>query len=431
MAGEDRGSDPYEVTLVVRSAVGGAGDTGAGRVVECRTSSATGGSRREMSVESTMRIRVAVVSSVHRWNDTRIFTRQAASLAANGYDVVLVGIGERRASFEVSGMSVVQLPRRPRLLRCLTWLSILRIVIWERVSVVHAHDPELIPLMLLLRLSGRKVLCDIHENVSEQVLYKEWIPRYLRVPLSWLLKRVQRALPRMANAVILAEDSYVRDFPAAANVSVIRNFPILPPGCKQDYRSDVFRLIYVGDVRRVRGIGEYIAIVDRLTKRGVPVELRVVGSFADPEEHGQIERLVSELGLEECVRFLGRRPPEEIPGLVEKCDVGLSLLHPIGNFRESYPTKMFEYMAAGVPALASKFPLWEKVLVGNDCGRVVDPRNVEEATDVLFDYWISQDLRERHGRNGRSAVARRYNWALEVPRLTAVYAALAAPNSPA
>jgi glycosyltransferase involved in cell wall biosynthesis len=187
-------------------------------------------------------------------------------------------------------------------------------------------------------------------------------------------------------------------------------------------------MIYVGDVRGVRGIREYVGITDGLARRGVPVELTIVGSFADPREEQQTVDLVKNLGLSDRVVFLGRRPPEEVPALVERCDVGLTLLHPIGNYRNSYPTKMFEYMAAGLPVIASRFPLWTNVLAGNDCGRVVDPLNVEEATAVALDYWRSPELRERHGRNGRAAVEARYHWGAEVTQLIAVYAALRRTN---
>lgn len=379
---------------------------------------------------SVPRARVAVVSSVHRWNDTRIFVKQAASLAASGYDVVLAGIGDEPFPFQRAGVRVVPLRRRRRHLRWITWLSIVRIILKQRASVVHAHDPELIPLVLLLKLTGRKAVCDIHENVSEQVLHKEWIPRYLRGSLSKLLRISQRWLPHLADAVVLAEDSYLQEFPAAANVSVIRNFPILPPRYKQDYRSDVLRMIYVGDVRLVRGMGEYVAITEKLSRRGVPTELRIVGSFADPGEEKEVKLQVNRLGLERSVTFLGRRPPEELPALLDECDVGLALLHPIGNYRESYPTKMFEYMAAGLPVVASRFALWEKVLVGNDCGRVVDPLDVDEGANAILEYWRSVQLRERHGRNGRSAVVERYHWGLEAPRLLGIYAALTRTAEP-
>src|SRR5690606_2199789 len=101
--------------------------------------------------------------------------------------------------------------------------------------------------------------------------------------------------------------------------------------CKTDYRTDTLRLVYVGDVRLVRGIETYVRICAGLAELGVPAELTVVGSFANPDEERHIHGLLRTLGIGERVKLLGRRPPEEIPGLLEQCDVGLALLHPIGN----------------------------------------------------------------------------------------------------
>jgi glycosyltransferase involved in cell wall biosynthesis len=375
-------------------------------------------------------LRVAMVSSVHRWNDTRIFVKEAVSLARAGYHVVLVGVANKRETFERDGLKVHTLRRRRRSLRWLNWLSILRIVVAERATVVHAHDPELFPLVILLRLFGRKAVCDVHEDFAEQVLNKEWIPAPLRGVVSKVIRLTDRWLPRVADAVILAEDSYQRNFPLRPNVRVVRNFPLLPDTFKLDYRTSVLRLIYVGDVRMVRGIGEYVRIADALAKKGVDVELNIVGSFADPNEERQIRALVQQLGLQDRVKLLGRRAPEELPALVSRCDIGLALLHPIGNYRESYPTKMFEYMAAGLPVVASRFALWENVLMGNNCGQVVDPQDVAEASEVVFEYWNSPELRELHGRNGRAAVVERYHWSLELPRLLEPYDAWARAGNP-
>jgi glycosyltransferase involved in cell wall biosynthesis len=365
--------------------------------------------------------RVAILTSVHRWNDTRVLVRQATALAEAGYDVVLGAVGDQERPFQWGRVAVEPMPRRPPAGRWRNWWSLASLVRRHGASIVHVHDPELFPLAILFRLTGRRAICDVHENIAEQVLHKDWIPRPLRSPLSFVLRVLQRALPRLANAVILAEDSYVRDFPNRANVTVIHNFPVLPPSSKQDYASDVLRLVYVGDVRRVRGIDEYVRMVDGLARLGIPVELRVVGSFASAVEQRATEALIASLGLADHVQLLGRRPPEDVPGLLEQADIGLSLLHPIGNYQESYPTKMFEYMAAGLPVIASRFPLWQSVIEGNECGAVVDPLNVDEAVAAAAAYWHSVDLRRRHGRNGRAAVVAKFNWGVEVPVLLEVY----------
>ena len=370
-------------------------------------------------------VRVAVVSSVHRWNDTRVYLKQAQSLAAAGFDTLLVAMDTSPREFAVGPLRVRTLARRKRLLRFLTWFQILGQVFRHRARIVHAHDPELFPVVALLRLFGKRVVCDVHEDLAEQILHKEWLPRLLRRPLSACARALYRVLPRLVNGVVIAEDSYFPLFPARPNVRLVRNFPFLPEVHRQQYETDVLRLVYVGDVRIVRGIRNYVELVHALRQRGLAVELRVVGSFAAPAEEAAITALIASLGVGDAVRLLGRRAPEEVPGLVADCDVGLTLLHPIGNYRESYPTKMFEYMAAGIPVVSSNFPLWEAVVLPNDCGVSVDPLDVIACADVVERYARSVELRRRHGTNGRRAVAEKYQWAVEFATLRELYAQLA------
>jgi glycosyltransferase involved in cell wall biosynthesis len=278
----------------------------------------------------------------------------------------------------------------------------------------------------MLRILGRKVVCDVHEDLAAQVLNKEWIPQLLRTPLAWIIRNAQWNLPLVANAVVLAEDSYKRNFRSRPNVSVIHNFPILTLDHKTDYQAARLRLVYVGDVRIVRGIETYVRVTHALIRAGVPAELRVIGSFADPHEEARILAITEELGIRQQVAFLGRQRPETVPSLLNECDVGLALLHPIGNYRESYPTKMFEYMSSGLPVVVSNFPLWEAVVAGSECGLALDPMSQEDAVRALKRYWDEPALRRLHGTNGRRAIVERYRWEIEVHRLLDMYSQLSA-----
>jgi glycosyltransferase involved in cell wall biosynthesis len=366
-------------------------------------------------------LRVAVVSSVHRWNDTRIYLKEAQSLVRAGFEVLLVAVEVEHRPVESGCVRVLPLPRRKRLLRWLNGLAIMRAAVRHRAQVVHAHDPELFPLVVMLKLFGMRTVCDVHEDFAQQIRHKEWIAPALRGGLARIMQAALKVLPRLSDAVILAEDSYVRSFPGARNITVVRNFPFLPAVHKTEYRANSFRLIYVGDVRVVRGVATYINLTHRLAAEGVPVELWMVGSFASRDEESSMHELVQQLKITALVRWLGRRRPEEIPDLLSECDIGLALLHPIGNYRESYPTKMFEYMAAGLPAVVSDFPLWANVLWENDCGCVVNPLDLEAVVAVLRAYWRDPLLRKRHGLNGRRAVIERYQWEVEQRKLLAVY----------
>jgi glycosyltransferase involved in cell wall biosynthesis len=99
--------------------------------------------------------------------------------------------------------------------------------------------------------------------------------------------------------------------------------------------------------------------------------------------------------------------------------VGLLVLHPVEAHLESLPIKLFEYMAAGIPVVASDFPAWRE-LVG-DAGLLVDPYDVGAiagAIDTLLD---DPQAAEAMGARGRAAVADRYGWEGEAERLLSLY----------
>lgn len=104
--------------------------------------------------------------------------------------------------------------------------------------------------------------------------------------------------------------------------------------------------------------------------------------------------------------------------------MGLVTLAPIPNYIESYPTKLFEYMAAGVPVVASDFPLWRSIVDGAGCGLLVDPADPQQIADAID--WLIDHPEEaaRMGENGRRAAHDTYNWQGEASKLRALYAKL-------
>jgi glycosyltransferase involved in cell wall biosynthesis len=94
---------------------------------------------------------------------------------------------------------------------------------------------------------------------------------------------------------------------------------------------------------------------------------------------------------------------------------------------------MFEYMAAGLPVIASRFPLWREIVEGNDCGVCVDPLDPAAIAAAIDLFCGDPALARRMGENGRRAVLARYDWRGEADKLAAFHDALvaAAPRHPA
>ena len=150
------------------------------------------------------------------------------------------------------------------------------------------------------------------------------------------------------------------------------------------------------------------------------VKLNLAGIFFEKDTEARVKdhkawSKVNELG------FLNR---EEVRAILAKSKVGLVTLHPIINYIDSLPVKMFEYMAAGIPKIASNFPLWQEIIEGNQCGICVDPLDpqaIGEAIQYLID---NPSIAKQMGRNGRKAAEDKYNWAIEEQKLLKLYEGL-------
>jgi glycosyltransferase involved in cell wall biosynthesis len=123
----------------------------------------------------------------------------------------------------------------------------------------------------------------------------------------------------------------------------------------------------------------------------------------------------------EALGFLDR---EGVRDVLHRAVAGLVTFLPLPNHIDAQPNKMFEYMSAGVPVIASHFPLWREIVEGNRCGICVDPLQPAAIAEAI-DFLIANPLEaERMGRSGQKAVQERYNWAIEEQKLLAFYGAL-------
>jgi glycosyltransferase involved in cell wall biosynthesis len=112
---------------------------------------------------------------------------------------------------------------------------------------------------------------------------------------------------------------------------------------------------------------------------------------------------------------------EQVAALLGRVQAGLVLFHPAPNNVRAQPNKLFEYMSAGVPVIASDFPLWREVVEGEGCGLLVDPFNAVEVAEAVAHILGHPEEAEAMGRRGRAAVEQRFNWAREEATLVRLY----------
>ena len=160
--------------------------------------------------------RVCHFSSAHAPNDTRIFHKQCASLAREGYDVTLVVKAKDSQSVGTTvekGVKVIQVPvdASSRLKRMLFGAkSIYRKALEVDADIYEFHDPELLPYGLRLARKGKKVIFDSHEDYPTQIMEKEWIPSGLRRLISGVYRAYETHVVKRLDAVLFPCTKYPR-----------------------------------------------------------------------------------------------------------------------------------------------------------------------------------------------------------------------------
>jgi len=363
--------------------------------------------------------KVAHLSSVHAWNDPRIFLKEARSLAAAGYDVTLVA--QNPQPEVVDGVRCVGLPaprnRFERML-LLPWRVLKEA---RRADICHFHDPELIPVGIVLKLLGKRVVYDAHEDVPRQMQYKYWIPALLRPLLARLSAGLEWSAARILDRIVAATPIIAARFPAAKTI-VVQNFPltgelVVPDTTIYDQRPAQF--IYVGSVAEARGALLMVDAIDKL--EGHPeARLLLVGRCSPDSLQASMQ---ARPGWSRT-SYLGYQGRAEIARLLADARVGLVLLQPVQNLIDAFPTKLFEYMSAGLPIIASDYPICRRVVDDSGVGLLVDPRDSGKVADAMRWMLDHPKKAEEMGSRGPDAVRDRYSWDSEAKKLLAMYDSL-------
>ena len=361
--------------------------------------------------------RIAHLTSAHPRNDTRIFMKQCRTLAACGYDVTLVVADDEGDDYK-DGVTIADVGRLPgRLNRIFrTTRRVFDKAVALDADIYQLHDPELIPIGLKLKRLGKKVIFDSHEDVPAQLLDKPYLdPMSLRV-LSGAVAIYERFACHQFDGIIGATP-FIRDKFLLINPQTVdvNNFPLIGElDTAVQWANKRDEICYVGGIDAIRGAHEIVRACELIRS---PTRLNLVGRFSE----SALEARVKAYPGWERVNELGFLDRSGVRNVLSRSVAGLVTSHPIGNFLDGLPVKMFEYMAAGIPVIASNIPSWRDIIQGNGCGVCVDPLDPTAIAGAIDYLVMNPETAKRMGENGKKAVMEKYNWPVQATKLTDFY----------
>ncbi|MGA7096000.1 MAG: glycosyltransferase [Acidimicrobiia bacterium] len=329
---------------------------------------------------------ILVLTTVHASDDTRIRERLIRSLSGLGN---ITYATRAPAPTDLTGVEWILLPGS----RVRRNIKAFGLLLGGHFDLVVLHDPETVPAGVVARLLRRSlVVFDVHEDLAGQISSKDRIPGWLK-PFARSLARALYRLAEMTLTLTLAEPGYQRLFRhehvVFPNFPRTASFPPVKP-------NGAGFAIYVGDITEARGIED---AARACLEAGVP--LVAIGRF----DAGLGETLLS---IDDSIELTGRLSNPEALDRLAGAAVGLSPLRDEPNYRMSLPTKVLEYLAMGVPVVATDLPGTREVLSGLAAVAFVPPGDVQAMADAVTEM-MSPGVRAAATEQS-SEMRVRFNW---------------------
>ena len=371
-------------------------------------------------------LHIAHLTSAHPRFDTRVFAKMCTSVVAKGWHCSLV-VADGKGDAQKDGVHIYDIGKPANRFQRMVSATyhVYRKANHLKADIYHLHDPELLPVGYLLHLAGSKVIFDSHETVSLQIMDKHYLG-WMRRPIAFMYKRLERFVCRRLTGTIGATPA-ISGYFKSQNITAetINNYPR-----KDEFSNDTVqfatdgwekrnKLTFVGVMTKERGLAEAVEAMEKVSSQ---TRLTLIGKIVDAHLTPLIEQ-------SDKTDFLGWKSHRELPEIFEQTIAGLVTFWPIQNHIDAQPNKLFEYMAAGLPVIASDFPLWRQIIGDAQCGLLVDPKDptaIAKAVDYLQE---NPDEAARFGANGQKAVKEKYHWGSEEKKLLSYYQAMALASS--
>ena len=296
---------------------------------------------------------------------SRIFYKWAKSQQRLGNEVTIIGQSERTEEYLVDHIRIIPINTFSRLSLKRVSLSLRYALILRKIGAdaLIIHSPELIPLAALFLMLGKKVHYDVHEDYAETILYAQHYPKWLKKPMAWVIRKLEKRAAKHFHSISYAERSYenILGLPKK-KYHIVRN-TFAAPEDDLDPLQIPFKefMLYTGTLAEEWGLWESLSLWKQLNEHR-EIALIIAGHTHHKAIPQKIQEFVDSSKLRSLFKLIGGNsyvPYQHIIQLIKQAKFGTALYHPLPWIRHKIPTKFYEYMAFDVPLLYTATKEWE------------------------------------------------------------------------
>ena len=372
-------------------------------------------------------MRVIHITSMHEFDDDRIFQRACLGLKNEGIEVELITQHKKRTLFYHEGIKIHPLKIRQGVKRrLLSSFEAYKIARKIKADIYHFHDPDLLPFMFLMSLKGKKVIYDIHELYRVRFSQWKFIPNSLNKFFANMYQSLEYFFINKMSGFTLPSKSmhklWYKDLKKP--YAVVRNIHLLSKISKFELtnsKNNEF-IIYSSGVnspdKRNINILKAFSILHAKYEN---IKLLFGGVYRPNGFQQKLSDLAKELNIEDRFEMQGFLPYEEQFKRTSKVSLGLVLLEPNEKNYIATSNRMYEYMYCSLPIIAEALPEPISVIDKTKCGIYLDSSDFKNLALQIEEIYLNKGLAKKMGDKGHNAVINEFHYEKDLKGLILLY----------
>jgi len=375
--------------------------------------------------------KVCMITTRHLPSDPRIFERESKSLKNAGFDVSIV-VEEAPLPQDNGGIHFIPFQKKQGIFRKIhTIFETYKAAKSADADIYHCHEIDaslIVGWLLKLWNRGKKIklIFDCHEFWL--AFFTHRVPRGFKTIFKKFFLLYEKFIVKRCDAVITAnsiEKSYYQIKFPLKNIYTIYNVPhAVNTNVKNlNAAEKSYDLCFEGLLNFQRGLENLFLLIKKLKKNfDSHIKLLIIGEIESGKCKDWAENFIKEHNLQENILITGWQSYRSLYDYHIRSKIGILLYYYTpNNLLAGPPNKIFNYMRAGIPVVASKLPETKNIIEEVDCGILVNPHDLEEAERAVVMLLSDESMREEMGKRGYTAFTNKYNWEVEEKRLIRIY----------